>query len=69
MIADGIGLVVVDRDGEEKPGWSLRAGDYVERTEYDHGRRVITATVGVAPTPLWHRVRRWIEGRRRVRTT
>jgi hypothetical protein len=68
-MSDGVGLVVVDSDGNEQPGWALRAGDYVERTDYDHRRRVMTATVGSPPLPLWHRVRRWVERRRRVRTT
>jgi hypothetical protein len=67
--ADGVGLVVVDSEGKRQPGWTRRAGDYVERTEYDHGRRVLTASVGSPPTPFWHRVRRWIEGRRRDQRT
>jgi hypothetical protein len=62
---NGVGLVVVDQDGREKPGWALRAGDFIVRTEYNHDRRLMIATVGERPLPLRVRLRRWWEGRRR----
>jgi hypothetical protein len=40
-----VGLIVVI-DGKENSGDVIGAGDVVERTEYDHGRRVITLYVG-----------------------
>lgn len=43
-----VGLIVV-RDGEEMPGYALRAGDHIERIEYSHNRRVVTAYVGPRP--------------------
>lgn len=60
----GVGLVVVDRDGVERPGWALRAGDFITRTDYDHDRRLMTAEVGERPLTLRVRLRRWWEGRR-----
>ena len=64
MTAQPVALVVVDADGKERPGWALRAGHFIERTEYDHDRRVVTAQVGERPMPLRIRLRRWLEGRR-----
>jgi hypothetical protein len=61
----GVGLVVIDQDGTEHPGWRLRAGDYVEATEYNHDTRVVFARVGAVPLPLRLRLRRWWEGWRR----
>jgi hypothetical protein len=60
----GVGLVVVDRDGVTRPGWALRAGDIILRTDYDHDRRVMTAVVDEGPLPMGLRLRRWWEGRR-----
>jgi hypothetical protein len=60
-----VALVVVTREGERRPGWALRAGDFIEQTDYDHGRQVLTATVGEKPLPLRLRLRRWWEGWRR----
>lgn len=60
----GVGLVVIDQEGTERPGWRLRAGDYIEATEYHHDRRVVYARVGTPPL-LRNRLRRWWEGRRR----
>ena len=37
-----IALIIVDGDGRESPGWALRAGQTIERTDYDHGERRIT---------------------------
>ena len=66
-----VDLVVVDRHGASRPGYVLRAGDLIERTDYDHGRRLLMVHVGDAPLPLLTRLRRWWEGltvgkRRRV---
>ena len=58
-----VALVVVDSDGVSRPGHMLRAGDFIERTDYDHGRRVLTATLGAMPLPLLTRLRRWREGK------
>lgn len=57
-------LFVVDRNGVERPGSVLRAGDFITQTDYDHGRRVVTAHVGERPLTLRLRLRRWWEGRR-----
>lgn len=60
-----VALVVVDEEGKERPGSVLRAGDFIECTEYDHARRVMTAhAVPKQPLPLRLRLRRWWEGRR-----
>lgn len=58
------GLVVIDREGVEHPGWKLRAGDLIVRTDYDFARQMLTVTVGDRPVPLRLRLRRWWEGRR-----
>ena len=65
VIVGGTELVVVDEEGVTRPGWALRAGDFIVRTDYDHGCRVVTARVSsLRPLPLRLRVRRWLEGRR-----
>jgi hypothetical protein len=61
-----VALIVVDGGGREQPGFMLRAGDFIERTDYDHGRRVLTAQVGERPLPIGIRLRRWLEGRRKT---
>jgi hypothetical protein len=60
-----VSLVVVDRKGIARPGFMLRAGDFITETHYDHGRRQMTATVGERPLTLRLQLRRWWEGRRR----
>lgn len=57
-------LVVIE-DGLRRSGSALRAGDFIERTDYDHGRRVLEVHTSPAkPLPLRLRLRRWWEGRR-----
>jgi len=41
MEPDGIEAIYVDSEGKEWPGWALRAGFTITRTDYDHGRRRI----------------------------
>jgi hypothetical protein len=60
----GVDLSVVTQDGDERPGWTLRAGDFITRTDYDHERRLMVATVGEVALPWRTRLRRWWEGRR-----
>lgn len=52
-----VALVVIDEEGNERPGWALRAGDFIERTDYDHGRRVLKvhARSKRQSVPLWLR--------------
>jgi len=60
-----VALVVVGEDGEQRPGWALRAGDLIDRTDYDHDRRLLTVHTRLGPRlSLWSRLRRWWEGRR-----
>jgi hypothetical protein len=61
----GPALTVVDAEGVERPGYTLRAGDFITATNYDHDRRHLTATVGERPLTLRVRLRRWWEGWRR----
>lgn len=64
-----VALVVIDEEGKKRPGPTLRAGDFIERTDYDHARRVMTAhAVSKQPLPLRLRLRRWWEGRHGGRT-
>lgn len=59
-------LLVIDENGIRRPGWALRAGDMIERTDYDHGRRVLEVhATQKRILPLRVKVRRWWEGRRR----
>lgn len=60
-----VALVVEDEAGQRRPGFMLRAGDFIERTDYDHGRRVLTVRTRPKPVPLRLRLRRWWEGWRR----
>lgn len=57
-----VSLTVVDADGVERPGFMLRAGDLIERTDYDHGRWHMTATVGSRRPTLRVLLRSWWEG-------
>lgn len=59
-----VSLIVVGVDGVERPGYVLRAGDFVTETHYDHDRRLMTATVGERPLTWRLRLRRWWEGLR-----
>lgn len=54
-----------DEGGDARPGWMLRAGDRVQRTDYDHGRRVFRVVVDAEPMGLVEHLRRWWEGWRR----
>jgi hypothetical protein len=54
-----------DEGGDARPGWALRAGDRVVRTEYDHGRAVLRVVTADEPMGLVEHLRRWWEGRRR----
>jgi hypothetical protein len=58
-----VALVVVDSDGVTRPGYGLRAGDFITETHYDHDRRVMTARVAEQPLTLRLRFRRWWESR------
>jgi hypothetical protein len=60
-----VNLIVVGQDGVTRPGYMLRAGDLIESTDYDHGRRRLTVTVTEPQLPLLLRLRRWWEGWRR----
>lgn len=57
-------LVVVDRDGVTRPGYVLRAGDFITESHYEHDRRLLTVRLGVQPLTWRLRLRRWWEGRR-----
>lgn len=46
--------LVVVKDGEELPGFCIRAGDHVVQTHYDHGEKLMTVYVG--PEAKWWRV-------------
>lgn len=54
-----------DEGGDARPGWTLRAGDRVTWTDYDHGRAVLRVVVDAEPMGLIEHLRRWWEGRRR----
>lgn len=61
-----VSLIVVDEEGVRRPGRTLRAGDMIERTHYDHDRNVIEVhATQKRILPLWVKVRRWWEGWRR----
>lgn len=53
-----------DEGGDAQPGWTLRAGDRVQRTEYDYVRSELRVLVGAEPMGLVEHLRRWREGRR-----
>ncbi len=59
-----VSLVVEDENGARRPGWRLRAGDFIEQTDYDHGRQVLTVRTSSRPVPWRLQLRRWWEGRR-----
>lgn len=57
-------LRVIGEDGVERPGYVIRAGDYITETQYRHDQRLMVVRVGTVPLTLRQRVRRWWEGRR-----
>jgi hypothetical protein len=59
----GFSLIVIGEDGVSRPGWTIRAGDFIERTDCDVNRRLIEVHVRTSrPLPLSYRLRRWWEG-------
>lgn len=53
--------IVVFKDGQEQPGWTLRAGDIIQETHYDHGKKLIGVYVDHSPSIwriIWERITR-----------
>jgi hypothetical protein len=63
-VSRDVTLIVERADDDASPGWTLRAGDRVQRTDYDHGRGVLRVVVDAEPMGLIEHLRRWWEGRR-----
>lgn len=59
-------LIVQNKDEgyAERPGWTLRAGDRIHRTDYDHDRATLRVYICSEPRGILERLRRWWEGRR-----
>jgi hypothetical protein len=49
VVSDATVTVRVIRGGEEYGGWTLRAGEYILATDYNHEARVVTLKVGPPP--------------------